>query len=94
MSEEAVLENEQQNYITAQRKAVNTMIDYRENIQKRMEAIKVRVPAVSRKAEIHMQTLYNFLNGREMTTKTLSSVLDALTELEQEVEHEFEQELK
>jgi len=64
------------------------MIDYRKDVQKRMSKIKVSVPVVSRKAGIHMQTLYKFLQGSEMKTCTLEAVSNALTEMEKEFERD------
>jgi len=62
------------------------MMNYRKDIKDRMKAINVRVPAVSRKAGTHIQTLYRFLNGGSTKTSTLEAILNALTKMEKDFE--------
>jgi len=55
------------------------MIDFREEIKKRMKKQKINTPELARRAGLNAQTMYNYLAGKsEMTTANLSAVLDIL----------------
>jgi len=54
-------------------------IDFRKVIKKQMKANKINTPELARKAELNVQTLYNFLAGKsEMTTANLETILEIL----------------
>lgn len=54
-------------------------IDFRKEIKKQMKAKRIKTPETARKAELNVQTLYNFLAGKsEMTTANLEAVLEIL----------------
>jgi len=54
-------------------------IDFRKEIKKQMKVAKIKTPELARKAELNVQTLYNFLSGKsEMTTSNLENILEIL----------------
>lgn len=56
-----------------------TRIDFREEIKKRMKRQKINIPELARRAELNVNTVYNFFAGRsEMTSGNLEIILEIL----------------
>jgi len=64
-------------------------IDFRKAIKKRMNTKKINTPELARKAELNVQTLYNFLAGKsEMATYYLMMTSQELNKIERMVHYE------
>lgn len=51
-------------------------IDFRKEIKKRMEKQKINTPEMARRAELNVQTMYNYLAGKsEMTAGNVEKII-------------------